>query len=158
MEHIQYYRPAGVVTDPPIDTVSLPHDLRHLRRKLLHLSNGGMVMLDLKEAVMFHHGDRLILDNGDTIEIHAAPEKLYEINARDARHLVEIAWHLGNRHLSVQIEEDRILILRDHVIRGMLEGLGAKVYDVEEPFQPARGAHSHGHDHGHVHGPGCNHD
>ncbi|MGI2031366.1 urease accessory protein UreE [Rhizobium panacihumi] len=170
MQHIHYYRPAGVVTDPPIDTVSLPHDLRHLRRKLLHLSNGDMVMLDLKEAVLFQHGDRLILDNGDTIEVQAAPEKLFEVNARDTLHLIELAWHLGNRHLSAQIEEGRILILRDHVIRSMLEGLGAKVYDVEEPFQPVRGAyhahggHSHGHDHGHhhdhghVHGPNCNHD
>ncbi len=158
MQHIHSHRPAGEVTDPPIDVVTLPHDLRHLRRKLLHLSDGGMVMLDLKEAVLFHHGDRLVLDNGDTIEIQAAAEKLFEVRARDTLHLIELAWHLGNRHLSAQIESDRILILRDHVIRAMLEGLGASVRDVEEPFQPARGAyhshggHSHGHDHhGHHH-------
>ena len=155
MQHIHSYRPAGEVTDPPVDIVTLPHDLRHLRRKLLHLSNGDMVMLDLKEAVLFHHGDRLVLDSGDTIEVQAAPEKLFEVKARDARHLIELAWHLGNRHLSAQIEEGRILILRDHVIRAMLEGLGARVAEVEVPFQPARGAyHSHGdhaHDHGHHH-------
>lgn len=159
MQHIHSYRPAGEISDPPIDTVSLPHDLRHLRRKLLHLSNGDMVMLDLKQAVLFHHGDRLVLDNGDTVEVQAAPEKLFEVKARDTLHLIELAWHLGNRHLSAQIEEGRILILRDHVIRAMLQGLGASVSDVEEPFQPARGAyHSHGshgghsHDHGHDHG------
>lgn len=162
MQHIHSFRPAGEISDPPIDTVSLPHDLRHLRRKLLHLSNGDMVMLDLKEAVLFHHGDRLVLENGDTVEVQAAPEKLFEVKARDTLHLIELAWHLGNRHLSAQIEEGRILILRDHVIRAMLEGLGARVSDVEEPFQPARGAyHSHGshvshgghaHDHGHSHG------
>jgi urease accessory protein len=155
MQHIHSYRPAGEVTDPPIDTVSLPHDLRHLRRKLLHLSNGDMVMLDLKEAVLFHNGDRLVLESGDTVEIQAAPEKLFEIRARDTLHLIELAWHLGNRHLSAQIEEERILILRDHVIRQMLQGLGATVMEVEEPFQPVRGAyhahggHGHGHDHGH---------
>jgi urease accessory protein len=158
MQHIHSYRPAGEITDPPIDTVTLPHDLRHLRRKLLHLSNGDMVMLDLKEAVLFHHGDRLVLDSGDTVEVQAAPEKLFEVKARNGLHLIELAWHLGNRHLSAQIEEGRILILRDHVIRSMLEGLGATVADVEEPFQPARGAyhshggHSHGgHSHGHDH-------
>ena len=156
MQHIHSYRPAGVITDPPVDIVTLPHDLRHLRRKLLHLSNGDMVMLDLKEAVLFHHGDRLVLDSGDTVEVRAAPEKLFEVRARDPLHLIELAWHLGNRHLSAQIEEGRILILRDHVIRAMLEGLGATVAEIEEPFQPARGAyHSHGgqshgsHAHGH---------
>jgi urease accessory protein len=165
MDHIHSYRPAGEITDPPVDIVTLPHDLRHLRRKLLHLSNGDMVMLDLKEAVLFHHGDRLVLDSGDTIEVQAAPEKLFEVKARDTLHLIELAWHLGNRHLSAQIEEDRIVILRDHVIRSMLQGLGATVYDIEEPFQPARGAyhahggHSHGHDnHGHDHNGHDHHD
>lgn len=164
MQHVHSYRPAGEVTDPPIDVVTLPHDLRHLRRKLLHLSNGDMVMLDLKEAVLFHDGDRLVLDNGDTVEVKAAAEKLFEIKAHNTLHLIELAWHLGNRHLAAQIEEGRILILRDHVIRAMLEGLGATVSDVEEPFQPARGAyhshgsHAHGHDHNHGHHHGHNHD
>lgn len=159
MQHVHSYRPAGEVTDPPVDTVTLPHDLRHLRRKLLHLSNGDMVMLDLKDAVLFHDGDRLVLENGDTVEVKAAPEKLFEVKARNTLHLIGLAWHLGNRHLSAQIEEGRILILRDHVIRSMLEGLGASVSDVEEPFQPARGAyHSHGHSHGHDHHHGHHHD
>jgi len=155
MQHVHSYRPAGEVSDPPVDTVTLPSHLRHLRRKVLHLSNGEMVMLDLKEAVLFQHGDRLVLDNGDTVEIHAAPEKLFAIKGLGTLHLIELAWHLGNRHLSAQIEETRILVPRDHVIRGMLEGLGATVEEVEEPFQPARGAyhahggHSHEHDHHH---------
>jgi Urease accessory protein UreE len=152
MQYIHSYRPAGEVSDPPIDVVTLPHDLRHLRRKLLHLSNGDMVMLDLKEAVLFHHGDRLVLENGDTIEVRAAPEKLFEVKGRDTLHLIELAWHLGNRHLSAQIEEGRILILRDHVIRAMLQGLGATVSEVEEGFQPVRGAYlSHGRNHSHDH-------
>ncbi|RYE61715.1 MAG: urease accessory protein UreE, partial [Rhizobiaceae bacterium] len=95
MQHIHSYRPAGEISDPPVDVVTLPHDLRHLRRKLLHLSNGDMVMLDLKEAVLFHHGDRLVLENGDTVEVQAAPEKLFEVKARDPLHLIELAWHLG---------------------------------------------------------------
>jgi len=153
MQRVTSYHPAGTSTEIPIDTVVLAHDERHLRRKLLHLANGDMVMLDLKEPVLFSHGDLLVLDSGDVIEIAAAPEKLFEISPRDRVHLLELAWHLGNRHLAAQIEEDRILILRDHVIRAMLEGLGAGVAEVTEPFQPVRGAYhaSGGHNH-HSHG------
>ncbi|WP_455872527.1 urease accessory protein UreE [Rhizobium yanglingense] len=155
MQRVTSYLPAGTPSSNPIGKVVLPHDLRHLRRKLLHLDNGDMVMLDLKEPVLFASGDMLVLEDGELIEIEAADEKLFEIRGRDRLHLIELAWHLGNRHLGAQIEEERILILRDHVIRSMLEGLGATVSEVAEPFQPARGAyhshgsHSHGHDHGH---------
>lgn len=151
MLRVQSYIPAGQPADEPTGYVTLAHDQRHLRRKLLHLQNHEMVMLDLKEPVLFSHGDLLVVENGDLVEIRAADEKLFEVTAKSPLHLIELAWHLGNRHLSAQIEDGRILILRDHVIRAMLEGLGATVRDVEEPFQPARGAyHSHGsHDHGH---------
>jgi urease accessory protein len=156
MLRVTSYIPAEVPTDEPADFVVLAHDQRHLRRKLLHLQNGDMVMLDLKEAVLFSHGDRLVVENGDLIEVRAANEKVFEIVPKSRLHLIELAWHLGNRHLPAQIEDDRILILRDHVIRSMLEGLGATVRDAEEPFQPVRGAYhsqgGHGHDHGHGHG------
>jgi urease accessory protein len=156
MLRVQSYLPAGTHADEPSGYVTLAHDQRHLRRKLLHLQNDEMVMLDLKEAVLFAHGDLLVVENGDLVEVRAANEKLFEITAKSPVHLIELAWHLGNRHLSAQIEEDRILILRDHVIRAMLEGLGAKVRDVEEPFQPARGAyHAHG---GHSHGSHSHND
>ncbi|CAN7375451.1 urease accessory protein UreE [Rhizobium rhizogenes] len=157
MLRVTSYLPAGTPSSNPIDRVELTHDLRHLRRKLLHLENGEMVMLDLKEPVLFSNGDLLVREDGELIEIVAAAEKLFEIKPRNRLHLIELAWHLGNRHLPAQIEEERILILRDHVIRSMLEGLGATVTEVSEPFQPARGAyhahggHSHGHDHGHGH-------
>jgi urease accessory protein len=163
MLRVTSYLPVGTPADETSDFVVLAHDQRHLRRKLLHLQNDEMVMLDLKEPVLFAHGDLLVVENGDLIEVRAANEKLFEITGRDTLHLIELAWHLGNRHLSAQIEEGRILILRDHVIRSMLEGLGATVRDVEEPFQPARGAyhshgsHSHGHDHKHDHGHGHDH-
>ncbi len=157
MQRVTSYLPAGTPSSNPTGKVVLPHDLRHLRRKLLHLDNGDMVMLDLKEPVLFASGDMLVLEDGELIEVVAADEKLFEIKPKDRLHLIELAWHLGNRHLGAQIEDDRILILRDHVIRSMLEGLGAEVNEVTEPFQPVRGAyhshgsHSHGHDHGHGH-------
>lgn len=135
---------------PPIDVVVLSHDQRHVRRKLLHMQHDDVVMLDLKEAVQLAHGDLLLTETGETIEVIAAEEQLYEVTPKDALHLVELAWHLGNRHLTAQIEEARILILRDHVIRDMLTGLGAAVREISEPFHPLRGAY-HGTGHGHHH-------
>ncbi len=134
----------------PIDVVVLAHDQRHVRRKLLHMQHDDVVMLDLKAPVLLAHGDLLLTETGETIEVIAAEELLYEVMPRDSLHLVELAWHLGNRHLSAQIEEARILILRDHVIRDMLTGLGAAVREISEPFHPLRGAY-HGHGH-HSHG------
>ena len=145
----------GTGTDrSPIDVVVLAHDQRHVRRKLLHMQHDDVVMLDLKEPVQLAHGDLLLTETGETIEVIAAEELLYEVMPRDTLHLVELAWHLGNRHLPAQIEAARILILRDHVIKDMLIGLGAAVRDVSEPFHPVRGAYhgsGHGHDHGHHH-------
>lgn len=153
MRRVTSYQPAGGPGGAVAGEVVLAHGERHLRRKLLHLDDGSMVMLDLREPVLFHHGDRLEVDDGSLIEIKAAEEKLFEIRASSALHLLELAWHLGNRHLSVQIEPDRILILRDHVILDMLNGLGGQVREVTERFQPLRGAyHSHGGAQGNAHG------
>lgn len=142
----------GTGNAPPIDVVVLTHDERHLRRKLLHMVHDDVVMLDLKEPVVLEHGDLLVLE-GDAgfVEIIAADEKLLEIRARDRIHQIELAWHLGNRHLAAQIDDNRILIERDHVIKAMLEGLGATVTEIVEPFSPVHGAyHSHaGHNHDH---------
>lgn len=143
--------------DEPFGTLILDSTDRHLRRKLVTTNQGYEVMIDLPEAVLLADGDRLVLEDGRTIEIVAAKEKLYEVRAGEGVPLRHIAWHLGNRHLAAQIDEDRILIQRDHVIRAMLEGLGASVADVIERFQPVHGAyHNHGHeqhrqDHAHDH-------
>jgi urease accessory protein len=142
--------PAAGATGSIIGRAVLAHDERHLRRRAIELADGGKVLVDLLEPVTLNDGDRLVLEDGRQIEIGAAPEELYDIRARGAVHLAELAWHIGNRHLAAAIEADRILILRDHVIKDMLEGLGATVADVVEPFSPVRGAYSgHGHDHGH---------
>ena len=144
--------PAGSATGTPSGKAVLPHDERHLRRRAIELTEGSKVLVDLPEPVMLADGDRLVLEDGRQIEIAAAPEELYDIRAKDSVHLAELAWHIGNRHLAAAIENHRILILRDHVIKAMLEGLGAKVTEVVEPFSPVRGAYSgHGHDHHHEH-------
>ena len=158
--------PAGdPKAEAPYGSAVLAHDERHLRRRAIALSDGSKVLVDLPEPVALNDGDRLVLEDGRHIEIIAAPEEVYDIRARDAVHLAELAWHIGNRHLAASIEAGRILILRDHVIKAMLEGLGATVTDVSEPFKPVRGAYSgqggpgHGHAeaHSHAHGEAHSH-
>ena len=146
-------RATAVTSEPgptPFDVVVLAHDERHLRRKVLTLQHGDQVLVDLPEPVVLAHGDRLVLDDGRHAEVIAGEEALLEIRAGDAEALLTLVWHIGNRHLPAQIEPDRILIERDHVIEAMLRGLGASVCEVSEPFHPVRGAY-HTHAHGHHH-------
>ena len=159
MLRVTAHLPAAKAKGVPFDTITLAHDERRIRRKLLTLPKAGEIYLDFADTITLDHGDRLVLEDGRLIAIHAADEPVYEIRGRDAAHIAKLAWHLGNRHLPAQIEEERILLLRDHVIRSMLEGLGATVNEITEPFQPVRGAYhshggehqGHGHDHGHDH-------
>ncbi len=129
----------------------LPHDERRVRRRLIPLVHGDGVLVDFPEPVTLSDRDCLRLEDGRLIEIIAAEEWLYEVRGRDEVHMLQLAWHLGNRHLKAQIELRgnrgplRILILRDHVIRDMLRGLGATVTEVSEPFYPEEGAYSHSH-------------
>ena len=136
--------PPGHDRGLPYDSVTLEHAERRLRRKLLRLSGGDEVMVDFPQTLTLEHGSALELEDGRLAGIIAAQELLYEIRARDTAHLVRLAWHIGNRHTSAQLEETRILIKRDHVLKTMLEGLGATVVNVSEPFYAEHGAyHSH---------------
>lgn len=134
-----------------LGTVVLTYDERHVRRRALSLPNGDRILLDFPEAVVLAAGEQLLLEDDTVVEIQAAEEALLSITAKNPLHLTELAWHIGNRHLAAAIYPDRILIASDHVIKAMLEGLGAAVSEVSEPFNPVRGAYSgsHGHSHGH---------
>jgi urease accessory protein len=136
--------PANHGRGKPIDSITLVHDERRLRRKLLTAKAGTEVMVDFPQTITLDHGGALELSDGRLVEVIAAEELLYEIRARDTAHLVRLAWHIGNRHTSAQLEDGRILIKRDHVLKTMLEGLGATVSNVSEPFFAEHGAyHSH---------------
>jgi urease accessory protein len=126
---------------------------------------GGLAfLLDLGEALPLRDGDGLLLDDGRTVEVAAAPEPLAEIAADGASELVRIAWHLGNRHLPCQLLGDRIRIRHDHVIEEMVARLGASVTAVDAPFDPEGGAYRAGHGHhghgthDHHHNPALDHD
>jgi urease accessory protein len=140
------FRRAESLGEEPFDIVVLDADERHIRRKRITLTGGEEILVDFEKPVRLEQGDRLVLEDGRVAKVVAAPEALMEVTARDPRHLVELAWHIGNRHLPAQILDNRILLRRDRIIRAMLEQLGATVSEVTEPFAPAHGAyHAHAH-------------
>ncbi|HYS85609.1 MAG TPA: urease accessory protein UreE [Bradyrhizobium sp.] len=131
-------------TVAPADTVVLDFDDRHRRRMAMTGTRGLEFLLDLENAVALRGGDALVLDDGRLIEVVAAPEPLLEIRGTDPHHLVRVAWHLGNRHLPTQIMAKGLRIRRDHVIEAMVKGLGARVIEIEAPFDPEGGAYAGG--------------
>lgn len=161
-------KPAGRWQGTPADTIVLDHVDRHRRRVTMSGVRGLAFLLDLPEAIALRHGDALELEDGRLVEVVAAPEELTEVRGRDANHTIRLAWHLGNRHLPVEIAGTKLRIRRDGVVEDMLRGLGAKVVHIEGPFEPETGAyarphaegepHDHGHDHGHAHHGHAHHD
>jgi urease accessory protein len=167
-------------TQAPADTVVLDFDDRHRRRMAMTGTRGLTFLLDLENAVVLRGGDALVLEDSRLIEVVAAPEPLAEIRGGDPQHLVRLAWHLGNRHLPTQVTAKGLRIRRDHVIEAMVKGLGARVIEIEAPFDPEGGAYAGGghanvpqggvhdhaahdhlpHDHGdhHHHDEHCDHD
>ena len=141
--------PAGVWTDAPVDRVLIDWDRRHRRRILLRTEGGADLLLDLPQAVRLRGGDGLLLDGGGVVRVEARPEPLLELHAHSADALVRIAWHLGNRHLPVQLLDGRVRIRADHVIADMVRGLGGHVAELSAPFDPEAGAYAGGHHHHH---------
>jgi urease accessory protein len=156
--------PAGEWSGAPADTVTLDYDQRHRRRHAMTGAKGTDFLLDLAEAIPLQDGDGLRLEDGRTVAVKAAPEPLAEIAASGPNHLLRVAWHLGNRHLPTETLGDRLRIRHDHVIEEMVEGLGATVKHVVEPFNPEGGAyhhpavHHHHHHHHHDEAPALEHD
>jgi urease accessory protein len=137
-----------------VDTVTLAFLDRHRRRIRFISDSGGAFLLDLPHARHLGEGDGLELDSGSYVRVHAAPEPVLEIETADQASLLRIAWHLGNRHLPLQVVGDRLRIREDHVIAEMVSGLGGRITRREAPFDPEFGAYagpSHGHHAGHEH-------
>lgn len=132
----------------PVGHIQLTYEDRFLRRKVLDLDDGSSVLVDLPKTTSLNHGGVLVLEDGSEIAVVAAPEPLLEVKGGS---LHRLAWHIGNRHTPCQIEETRLLIRRDHVIRDMLHLLGAELTEVMEPFTPEGGAYGHGRTHSHAH-------
>jgi urease accessory protein len=140
------------------DSVTLDYDSRHRRRLKLVSDSGAALLLDLERAVAMAHGDGLRTETGQWIRVQAAPEELVEARTADPLIMLQLAWHIGNRHIAAAITSDTILIRPDPVIEAMLRDNGATLRRIVTPFQPLRGAyhsqhgaHAHSHDHGHGH-------
>ncbi|MCX7311558.1 MAG: urease accessory protein UreE [Hyphomicrobiales bacterium] len=160
---------------PVIDTLILPHAQRLAQKGFLFGVKGTCVEVDFAEPIRLRTDDALLLDTGGLVEVVAEPEPLIEARAADLPALARLAWHLGDRHVPVQIFERRLRVKRDPAIETLLQSLGAKLATIDAPFDPEGGAyeaaagghehhghqhHDHGHDHhGHAHGhPDHKHD
>ncbi len=130
--------------DAAIDEITLDYDSRHRRRFRLTAASGTEIMLHLTETTHIRDGDALVLDEGGFVAVRAAAEQLIEVTAADADALTRLAWHLGNRHLAVQILPGKLRLLDDHVIAEMLPALGGTVTKITAPFDPESGAYHHG--------------
>ncbi|MGB7258340.1 MAG: urease accessory protein UreE [Pseudolabrys sp.] len=148
-------KPAATWSGETADAVVLDYDGRHRRRMAMIGTKGLAFLLDLPDAVWLRGGDALVLEDGRLVEVVAAPEPLLEIRCADSLHLARVAWHLGNRHLPAQMLAKSLRIRRDHVIAEMAVQLGARVIEIEAPFDPEGGAYAgeaaHGHHDGHDH-------
>jgi len=128
--------------DRMVDSVTLAYLDRHRRRIRLVADSGEAFLLDLPRAQHFADGDGLELDTGGYLRVCAAPEPVLEIEAADGASLLRIAWHLGNRHLPLQVVGDRLRIREDHVIAEMVSGLGGRIIHGDAPFDPEFGAYA----------------
>jgi urease accessory protein len=137
-------------TTDAIDCVTLDAHERHRRRIVLNGERGTTFLLDLPHAAALRDGDGLLLDDGAIVRVAGRAEPLIEIAAANAHELARLAWHIGNRHIDVQVVGDKLRIRRDHVIEDMLRGLGARLSRIEAPFEPEPGAYDHRHGDFHV--------
>jgi len=128
--------------DRMVDAVTLAYVDRHRRRIRLVADSGVAFLLDLPRAQHFADGDGLELDTKGYVRVCAALEPVLEIDAVDRAGLLRIAWHLGNRHLAVQVVGDRLRIREDHVIAEMVSGLGGRITRIEAAFDPEFGAYA----------------
>jgi urease accessory protein len=162
---------ASTQSDPArlIDSVILAPDQRRVQSAHLTGVKGTRIGLMLPEPVMLRMGDAFELDDGSFVDIVVEAEPLIEVRGRDLTHLARLAWHLGDRHVPMQVLSNRLRLRRDAAIEALLAGLGARVTPIEAPFDPEGGAyaaaahhhhdHHHGHDHAHDHaGHGHDHD
>jgi urease accessory protein len=133
----------------PSGQLRLPFELRQKSRLRTRLVSGEEVALMLPRGEILRGGDLVAASDGRAIEVLAQPEKLLHI---ESAQLARVAYHLGNRHVPVQVGAGFLRIAADHVLEEMARQLGARVSEIEAPFEPEAGAYAaggHGHHHDH---------
>ncbi len=152
---------------PVDDVLELPYELRCRARFRAVTQKGEEVGLFLERGHILDEGDILFTDCGKRIGIRAALESVATLRAADWESFSRACYHLGNRHVPLQVGERWARMQPDHVLEEMVVGLGLEVLHERQPFRPESGAyksgghahghghshdHSHSHDHGHSHG------
>jgi len=143
-------------------SVTLDWDARQKSRFDAEDSAGQRVGVFLPRGTVVRGGDVLLTQDGGFIRVVAAPQDVLRITACPQHgspfDLIRAAYHLGNRHVPIELQPDHLKIEPDHVLADMLRQMHLIVNDVREPFEPESGAyaqgghsHGHGHDHGHAH-------
>jgi len=140
--------PDAVATEQLI----LPFERRCKSRLRTRLASGEECGLFIERGSVLRGGDKLLANDGTVIEVVAAPEALMEASSDNALALARVAYHLGNRHVAIQILSGSLRFASDHVLGEMVRGLGLPVNEIEAPFEPETGAYgSHGGHGGHAH-------
>jgi urease accessory protein len=127
--------------------LQLPFEQRQRSRLKTALVSGEAVALMLPRGEILRGGDLLLASDGRVIEVVAEPEKLLHVQCATPAALAVAAYHLGNRHVPVQVGEGFLRIAADHVLEALLKGLNAGVTSVQAPFEPEAGAYPGAHDH-----------
>jgi urease accessory protein len=130
----------------------LPFELRQKSRLRTTLATGEEVGLFLERGEVLRGGDFLLAQDGRTIRVVAKSERVLDIACAGPDALARAAYHLGNRHVPVQVGAGWLRIADDHVLRQMVEGLGATVVARKAPFEPEAGAYASAHNHTAPHG------
>jgi urease accessory protein len=133
--------------------LELPFELRSRSRFRARLGSGEEVGVVLPRGAILRGGDRLLADDGRVVEVAAAKESVSIVRSMDPQQLARAAYHLGNRHVALQIGAGWLRYVHDHVLDAMLVQLGLQVISEHAPFEPEGGAYhgEHGHEHGHEH-------
>lgn len=136
------------------DTLELPFDQRQKSRLRVKLASGQEAALFLTRGIILRGGDLLKSEDGAdgkpiVVQVIAAQEPVYNVIAPSLRELMCAAYHLGNRHVPLQIGDGWLRLEQDYVLKDMLLGLGMQVAETFAPFEPEAGAYGGGHRHGH---------
>lgn len=131
------------------DTIVLPFVLRQKSRLRVTTQSGLDAGLFLDRGVILRGGDLLKAENGLVLQVIAAQESVYDVTANSAQSLMCAAYHLGNRHVPLQVGDGWLRLEQDHVLKDMLVGLGMHIKSHFAPFEPEAGAYGGGHRHHH---------
>lgn len=123
-------------------TLTLPFELRQKSRQRVCLDDGREIALQLPRGTVLRHDDVLCAGNGLLIKVQAAPETVSTVHSQDPLLLARAAYHLGNRHLPLQIGDGWLRYLHDHVLDAMVRDMGLSLVCEMAPFEPEGGAYA----------------